>query len=506
MLRVLAAPPQFSLPRATTGHTRHYMPWFKKGPDDRTLVFDAFVAVPREAQLVALWPGVELDGKQQDSLAGLLNHFGFFGRAEAWCEARLLMPEEAATFKSNSYPLGEQGVPDGHEIVRTLCVDPDTAFDDDHVVHVETRSTGRGKNKVMETVRRSLYDPNWNLCMETLQLHKAKWSDPPGSQWVSYVRPTNCFEARPQRVVTVRRNTRPRMQVARFALDSAVLPLVADTLPIAELARRALMGIHGRVTMQPDGGKGRSPTFSGKDAGGNKRLSPHSHAFYLPTDEDGDGRLDHLTVVAEEGFGPGELKALDRLRLLSGAGRDTASHPLRTLLMELGHLDAFRVGPLAESAVWVSATPFIAPRHPKRNGQSRDDPRFWRQRSNNDLEELRKHGKRAGKHVFVDPVGWMEVVLREELARLVGRRPDLADMTVDRIAIRPLLDAGVFRIGSRRLRPIQFKRFRQKRGDDGGQRLAGAFEITFPRKVHGPICFGHSCHFGLGLFAPASNA
>lgn len=506
ILRALAAPPQFSLPPATMGHTRHYMPWFKKGPDDRTLVFDAFVAVPREAQLVALWLGVELDGKKQDSLAALLNHLGFFGRAEAWCEARLLMPEEVATFKSNSYPLSEQGVPDGHEIVRTLCADPDAAFDDDHVVGVETRSTGRGKNKVTKTVRRPLYDPNWNLCMETLQLHDEKWSDPPGAQWVSYVRLANCFEPRPERVVTARRSTRPRSQVARFALDSAVLPLEADTLPIAELARRALMGIYGRMNVQPDAGKGRSPTFSGKDAGGNKRLSPHSHAFYLPTDEDGDGRLDHLTVVAEEGFGPGELKALDRLTLLSGAGRDAASHPLRSLLMGLGPRDAFSDGLLAKSAVWVSATPFIAPRHPKRNGQARDDSRFWKERSNQELDALRRSGRPASKYVFIDPVGWLETVLREELGRLIARRSDLADIDVDRVTIRPLLQEGVFRMGARRLRPIQFKRFRQKRGDDGGQRLAGAFEIVFSKKVSGPVCLGHSSHFGLGLFVPAPDA
>src|SRR5713101_3068971 len=43
LLTTLANPPSFVLPPATTGHSRHYMPWFKKGPDDKTLVFDAFV-------------------------------------------------------------------------------------------------------------------------------------------------------------------------------------------------------------------------------------------------------------------------------------------------------------------------------------------------------------------------------------------------------------------------------------------------------------------------------
>lgn len=26
------------------------------------------------------------------------------------------------------------------------------------------------------------------------------------------------------------------------------------------------------------------------------------------------------------------------------------------------------------------------------------------------------------------------------------------------------------------------------------------FRLTFPESVAGPLCVGHSCHFGLGLF------
>jgi CRISPR-associated protein Csb2 len=32
------------------------------------------------------------------------------------------------------------------------------------------------------------------------------------------------------------------------------------------------------------------------------------------------------------------------------------------------------------------------------------------------------------------------------------------------------------------------------------------FEIKFPEPVSGPICVGHSCHFGLGLFVPTDGA
>jgi CRISPR-associated protein Csb2 len=60
--------------------------------------------------------------------------------------------------------------------------------------------------------------------------------------------------------------------------------------------------------------------------------------------------------------------------------------------------------------------------------------------------------------------------------------------------------------GSRQLRPIQFKRFRKKPGDDGGRRPSGAFRITFAAVARGPICLGHACHFGMGLFLPDAEA
>src|SRR3990167_10794856 len=69
ILETLAhTPPDFALPPAATGHTRHYMPWFKKGPGDRTKVFDAFVAVAPDTDVVVAWPGAMLTGAQRDLL------------------------------------------------------------------------------------------------------------------------------------------------------------------------------------------------------------------------------------------------------------------------------------------------------------------------------------------------------------------------------------------------------------------------------------------------------
>ena len=477
LLRTLATPPDFALPPATVAHSRHYMPWFKKGPEDRTLVFDTFVGLPREASILMFWPEATLRPQQGDQLALLLTHLNFFGRAEAWCTASLLSDAEAqeALRAVNCRAVNGGPIPPEHEIVRVLCADLDTAFGNQHTPKHE-QTIGAGKKK--RTVLLPVYHPDWNLCMETLELHAKRWSDPPGSRWEPYARPRDCFKVEPLHRRGVRASP-PRMQIARFALDSAVLPLVTETLPVAEGARRMLMGIYGRQFPQPDGSKGRSAILSGKDTASGP-LQGHGHAYYSPTDEDGDGRIDHLTVVAREGFGSGELKALDHLRELKSREREESGHPLRVLLLGLGRVDDYEAWPLRASVAWVSTTPFVAPRYLKKRGTKRDPEELWQ-----------------------SPASFLTAVLREELARLIERRPDLADVSVESVKVEPLTDEhDVFRVPPHGLRPIQFKRFRQKRDDDGGRRPAGAFRLTFPEPVCGPICVGHSSHFGLGLFVP----
>lgn len=121
--------------------------------------------------------------------------------------------------------------------------------------------------------------------METRQLHREGWSDPPGSRWVPYARPRECFKFQP-RPRSPRTEEGHRIHVARYALDSTVLPLVTETLPVAEAARQALMGIHGRLT-ENNGVRGHSSVLSGKDEH-DQPLAGHCHSYYLPSDEDGD--------------------------------------------------------------------------------------------------------------------------------------------------------------------------------------------------------------------------
>lgn len=485
ILSALAEPPSFRLPPATTGHTRHFMPLKFPDQGDRTKVFDTFVAVPRSDDvrdcLIAVWPTVTLDTDERERLALVLAHVGFLGRAESWCDASLLEDVAAADVKADCTPLNGEPPAAGTEIVRVLCAHRSAAFDNAHTPKI---ALAGGAKKAKKAETRPLYDPDWHLCLETSDLHDRRWSDPPGSVWQRYVRRSDCFESRPAGPVVIAQ--RPKPQVARFALDSSVLPLVQQTLVVAEHSRAALMSWYGRLWPDADGNRGRSSVFSGKNAV-SEPLIGHGHAYYLPTDEDGDGRIDHLTVYAEDGFGPEELKAIDKLSFLR---RKDETAPTGLILLAVGRAEQLTVGPVGESAVWTSATPFIATRHPKARGQKKDSA-----------------------ELLNSPSAFLLHVVAEEVERLRRYRPGLP-------AIRSITcefdreRTNVFRIYPRSkrgdetgpaLRPLQFRRSRSKSSDDGDRRPAGAFRIEFERPVRGPICLGHSSHFGMGLFVPVNK-
>src|SRR5438552_16423776 len=106
---------------------------------------------------------------------------------------------------------------------------------------------------------------------------------------------------------------KPRAAVvtlARYRLLGPQLPPIEETLSLGELARQYLQGIYGRLHQGAA-----SAILSGKAPDGTT-MKGHRHAFYLPTDENHDGKIDHLTIYArgEEavsvrdlGFGSKEL-------------------------------------------------------------------------------------------------------------------------------------------------------------------------------------------------------
>ena len=74
--------PVFRLPRATTAHTRHYMPYNEGKNEKTTKVFDTFVQLSERDSILVAWD-VVLPPPQLAALETLAGRLGYFGRAES---------------------------------------------------------------------------------------------------------------------------------------------------------------------------------------------------------------------------------------------------------------------------------------------------------------------------------------------------------------------------------------------------------------------------------------
>lgn len=348
-LAKLAAAPSFTLPPASVGHTRHYLSQNKVSRSEASMVFDTFVAVDRDAEVVVHWP-CELSEGERGALSALIAEVSYLGRAEAWADLRLLDPAEQ-TPAPNCDPSNGAAAP-GATTVRVLCAAE--GFD---VADLE-RSTA--------------------------ELQKEGWSDPPGTRWVFYRRPAEALLSR--RVPTTTHARRPT--VAEFALEvgpGSVLPLFVDAVRVGDQFRRAVMSyFRGRPDRPP-------PVFSGRGDGDAPRVDQHLHAHYIADAREHGARgqrehhrVTHVVVWAPEGFGEAEQAALRHVRYLSLPWRRDRSEEraagkrdgdIGVVLTGFGDLDdmAKTSALFRESRRWRSRTPFVLPRHPKAHRDGADE-------------------------------------------------------------------------------------------------------------------------------------
>ena len=258
---------------------------------------------------------------------------------------------------------------------------------------------------------------------------------------LAYERPWEAIQDRLPPITLAERECEWAM---RYTLQSsAPLPsLLAHD--VAEQFRRAAMQNYG----QRNGG-GMSAQIAGKDPTTGTPVRGHRHAFYLPTDEDGDGYLDSLVVYIASGASVRETQALLAVKGLhawSAWARDIALTPT-----------AF--GPLRDSQVrtsskvfalsreWVSHTPFALVRHPK---------------------------VRAGELV--------DTPTQQAAEEIVRRKPGATLVSVE---VQP--HPNVASLSGRHLKQ--------------GVRYSVRAALSEP--VEGPIAIGSACHFGMGLMIPA---
>lgn len=437
--------PQYWLPAGVRAHTRHYMPQgkFKEGREDTSLVFDAFVRLDPQAELVVTWPQLDLPDAERDLLEALLRDLGFLGRAESWAEARLVEdwsgePNCVPSELSVNLHTGEVLEP-----VQLMAPLPRASYTQwrSHTIAahgLQARSLKKAQREVLNTLPEHLLDV---LRIDTLDLHRAGWSQPPGSRFVTYQRPLDCLGVTPQ--------PRPRRHAskattARLVLIGIPLPRIEDAVRIGEVVRWAAIRQADRVT------NGNVPSIlSGHDMPPDNR---HGHAFYLPEDADGDGLIDHVIVHASAGLDQHSLQALGELeRIWSGEQEEW-----QVLLDRYGTSATFSAHPyFGPSRVWRSVTPYLHP---------------WYRKPGFDVaDQIRRECRERG--------------LPE---------PELEPLP--HVLIR-----------GRQRRPIHYYRFRSKRGLNQPDRHGSFWTIRFPTEVSGPLALGFGCHFGLGLFVSAEE-
>lgn len=236
----------------------------------------------------------------------------------------------------------------------------------------------------------------------------------------------------------------PGAMVARFSLLDPPLPPVEETLRVGEYIRQAVMSLAGKVL-----GRDKIPSvLSGHDLPAGNR---HSHAFYLPEDTDGDGRIDRFTVYVPGGINQECHRVLVRLTRLWNRGGQKWQAVLETVsdTNSLAGLSAL----FGRGEGWTSVTPYLHPWHAKKN--------------------------------FT-----VEAQLRREC-----RERGLPE-------IRQFTRLPTVRIGARELQAIHFHRFRSKRGLVQPDTRGSFWRVEFAEPIQGPLALGFGCHFGLGLFSP----
>ena len=449
--------PVFYLPKAALGHTRHFMPQKDPLGADKTKIFDAFVSIHPDDGLIVAWPHITLSPEEREVLTSLASGLSYLGRAESWATAEVLDQWDGDI---NCRPI-EAGVSVEGERVRMLAsVTPDSfvtwkmGYEANVVGDTGIAAkAGRTKKAASSPVPPDLWSA---LHAETSDLQKQGWSAAPGSRWVDYVRPNDAFRVTYQRKPELEQI---RPTVARFALSSAVLPRLTDAVFLGERMRQALMAKSRGL----NGSEHALPVFSGKGADGLRLDDDHSHAFYLPSDEDGDGRIDHMTVYAAQRFDKHAQQAIGMLKKLWGSG----GHDIHMVLIGVGQPQDYggfvmhdgQAPTLAQSRIWRSVTPYVLTRHPKKNGK--DSP------TSQVARDLLRRG-------FPTP----DQVEHLDHTKIMGKK----------------------------VRWLEFRRFRNGGGGQSADSRGFGFEIVFAEPVRGPIAIGYGCHFGLGQFVAVQKA
>lgn len=475
VLALAGGTPEWWLPSGILGHTRHYLPLYK---DATTKVIDAWVRVPRDRPAVGVWD-VTLSTQEGALLDDLLARLGWLGRAESWVEAkRVDAPPDGKDYHRCAWAGGP--ATEGAEAVHGYQLMESSTYQSwraeaieahQHRQLEERRATALRKGKapkpaLSKAERERVIagypsDPLEALGVQTTDLRKSGWSDPPGSVRVTCWRPPEALA--PQRRSVPRQSAGPR---PTFAL----LAVTPDTEASPTLTRLKSGVLRTQALHKTLVSRAEVAEFTGAGAHG------HQHAHLLPLALGWTGRreripfagIDHVLVWAPGGLGHDAQRALNRELAIFDRRLP------RQFLSCVGFsADASGVAdscPVARrSPVWISRTPYVAPRHLKRSGRS-------------------------------SLVGQ----IREGLVSRSYPEPDCIEVEGPNGVWQPAEDWWDRR-GTDEGRPaawLRHYRLERREGSRPPQRVLLAIRVTFPEAVEGPLCLGFGSHYGLGMFYP----
>ena len=445
--RLAEIPPKYKLPDATTGHTRHYMPYIKGKKQNTTKVFDTFAHItPGQATLIC-WP-VELSAELSTALNLLVERISYFGRAESLAE----FTGFSEVVNANAFPVEENSTPNpNQEIVRLLSPYPVDRFQAwrDGFRQAATVKGKKGAKSAALPIPSTLVEA---LQIDTSDWKNAGWNRPLGSRWVHYIRPRFVFSPTSVSRSYRRRGSHPT--VACLTLSGNVLPSIREAVSVAERIHQALVKWSSNA-----------PVFTGRDTAGQP-LTGHRHA-HIFCEPDSSGRLiKEVSIYAPNAFDYQARRALEKLRGIWGRG----GHDIKAVLSYTGSLeDAQTLSPIfGVCDEWISLTPFVPTRHPKtfRDGRPKvDDDGLQIGSPEHDLHRL------LSCHGFPTPTFTKQV----ERYQIANTR-------------------------------ISWLQFLQHRKHGGGRRsktkFGTGFRIQFAEPIRGPVALGYGAHFGLGLFVP----
>lgn len=422
--------PEYCLPVASHSHTRHYMPKFAAGKS--SLVLDAFAAVQRNDPLTVVWPNINLPDVQRELLDELLAVMGYLGRAESWVEAKRLTKAPMVNCKPDTTSLDTETGELKGEIITLQAALPMAEY---LALREKFLADNKTAKKLAKTLPKTLLAA---LSVDTTDLRKQGWNQPPAARKVSYLRPVDAL--RPHYATP--RIEIPAATTATFIVIGKPLPRVEHSLRIGELMRVAVMSKCKHIL-----GEDNIPAiFSGHGMPDSNR---HQHAFYLPFDHNNDGYIDRIVVHVPVGMEQQQQQIVTQVNKIWS--RDGSQW--RLILESIGNTDSTPT--LTQpSQAWQSITPYLHPWHVKKQFDI--------------TAQLRRECRERGL---------------PEPARLEM----LAEIIVGKSQPR---------------RAIQFKRFRNRRSLTQPDRSGSFWRIEFPAPVAGPLALGFACHYGLGLFKP----